>query len=267
MWNKISRTLTKLETYTDGTLKQNTANRKILRTAVGQIDRALKDSGYYVGLQKTVNTLPALDKLNNEYFDFILDTFTPDKIYLSDLQKATVAEMQTYLANEGLEVMLKQPLNQILNQNINSGASVNDMVNQVRQFIVGGRVEGKELEGTLLRYSQQITRDALANYSAAFQQAITSDTGMEFYKYVGGIIDRTRDFCHERVGKFFHREEVKSWASLSWQGKRRGTTSSTIFIYRGGYNCGHSLVPVDESAVPKSVKERAKNKGYFKEAA
>lgn len=264
MLARVSRTLARLETYPNGQLKQNAANRKILRQAQLELEPALERSGYYKGLAKVTGTLDKMALANDDYFNFIVDAFQPDKAYLADLEKQSIAEIETYLANEGLEVALKRPLMDMMSQNVGSGGSFNEMLAQVRQFIVGGRLEGKELEGTLLRYSRQITRDAMANFSSAYNQAIVSDTGLEFYKYVGGRVDRTREFCSERMGKYFHKREVEDWAKLSWQGKRRGTTKSSIFIYRGGYNCGHSLVAVDVSNVPKSVIERAKNKGYYK---
>lgn len=267
VWLEVNRTLAKLETYADGTLKRSATNRRILREANAQVDQALRKSGYYKGVEKGASTLYGLEASNQKYFDFVLTAFQPDKAYLADLQKASIAEIETYLANEGLEIALKQPLMSIMNQNVASSASFNDMLHQVRQFIKGGVLEGKSLEGSLMRYSRQILRDTLANYSGAYIEAITEDVGLQFYKYVGGRVDRTREFCSDRMGKYFHKREVEDWAKLSWQGKRRGTTKSSIFIYRGGYNCGHSLVPVDVSNVPKAVIERAKEKGYYREAA
>jgi hypothetical protein len=71
-------------------------------------------------------------------------------------------------------------------------------------------------------------------------------------------MDKTRPFCEERVGNFYHQKEIESWANIDWQGKRPGTTSSSIFIYCGGYNCRHSLIPVSETLVPKIDLDRMK---------
>jgi hypothetical protein len=43
----------------------------------------------------------------------------------------------------------------------------------------------------------------------------------------------------------------------------RATDSTTIFAYRGGYNCQHSILPVSEAAVPKEVLKEAIAKGFY----
>lgn len=265
IWSEVNLILSRLETFPGGQLKQNATNRKIMREAVGRMDTALKKSGYYKSVGKVAEGLSEAAAINEGYFAVMADINIVTKGFIKDMQLASIKEIQTYLANEGLEIALKQPLTDILNKNIGSGGSFTDLLAQVRQFIVGGELGGKKLEGTLLRYSQQITYDTLANFSASLQQGITQDLGLEFYKVVGGTVENSRDFCIERNGKYFHKREIQDWATLVWAGKRRGTTASSIFIYRGGYRCGHSYVPVHVSVVPKAVIKRAINKGYYVE--
>lgn len=78
----------------------------------------------------------------------------------------------------------------------------------------------------------------------------TKDLGLVWYKYIGGVIGTTRDFCLERDGGYYHQSEVESWADEDWEGKIEGTDSENIFSYCGGYNCRHDLIPVDEASVP-----------------
>ena len=58
--------------------------------------------------------------------------------------------------------------------------------------------------------------------------------------------------------------EIESWASQSWSGKHAGTTEASIFIYAGGYACGHTPIPVDVSAVPSSDIDRNVKNGNYK---
>ena len=76
-------------------------------------------------------------------------------------------------------------------------------------------------------------------------------------------LDDSREFCVERAGNYYHKDEVSAWANLDWQGKRRGTTESTIFIYAGGYRCLHQIIYVSELVVPDEVVRRAKTKGIY----
>lgn len=84
-------------------------------------------------------------------------------------------------------------------------------------------------------------------YSTAGRM-ISTDYGdvldIEEYEYLGGTIKSTREFCIERDGKTFTKEEIESWADEDWQGKIDGTDDENIFILLGGYNCRHWLKPV-----------------------
>lgn len=256
----VSTLLSKLEVDDNGLIKQNATNRKILTKVDGIFNKSIKESGYHESLDDYTDNVIRLTTANDQYFNFILDSFTVDAHYIKSLQKQSISEIESLLANDGLTVALKDPLKQILNTNVNTGASFSDMLTQVRGFIQGTQ----DAEGKLLRYSKQITRDSLFNYSSSLQESVSQNAGLQFYYYQGHLQSDSRPFCIERNGKYYHKQEVENWAKLDWQGKRSGTTSSTIFIYRAGYNCLHQIIPVSEAVVPKEVIERAKDKGFYR---
>jgi hypothetical protein len=95
-------------------------------------------------------------------------------------------------------------------------------------------------------------------FNAEYIQTIADDLDVEYYLYQGTIIADTRPFCEARSGRFFTKEEVQKWPNLKgWQGRMAGTNSSTIFIYRGGYNCRHQLWPVAKEQYD-AAKERGR---------
>jgi hypothetical protein len=259
LFEQMQILLNKLELDSEGLIKQNQSNRVILSKADGYFDKAFKESGYYQNLDGYSNSIGEITGANSKYFNFVLDSFTVDAQYIKSLQKGAIETIENYLANDGLELSLKQPLKEILNINVNSGASLSDMTKQVREFILGS----VDRDGKLMRYSKQISRDTLFNYSSALQESISQKSGLQFYLYSGSSRKDSRDFCVTHANQYYHKKEVEMFASQSWQGKRAGTTSSTIFVYRGGYNCEHSLIPVSEIIVPKNVIERAKQKGLY----
>ena len=259
LYNEITLLLQKLELDSSGIIKQSQANRALLSKVDSYFNTAFNKSGYYDTLDAISGNVVEITDANAAYFTFILDKFTPDKQFIKSLQKSAINDVETLLANEGLEITLKKPIIDILNQNINTGASFVDLQEQIRQFILGDST----LEPTLSRYAKQITNDALFNYSRAYQEAVSMGVGLEFVKYSGGTQDDSREFCTERAGKYFHKKEVEKWASMNWQGKRKGTTSSSIFIYAGGYFCKHQIIYVLEVSVPKTVVNRAKKAGYM----
>lgn len=254
----MSLLLQKLELDSDGLIKQTQANRALLAQVDSYFNSAFNKSGYYDTLDKISGNVVEITDANAAYFTFILDKFTPDKQFIKSLQRSSITQVESLLANEGLELTLKRPIIDILNQNINTKAAYVDLVDQIRVFILGDSETGP----TLARYAKQITNDALFNYSRAYQEAISVGAGLEFVKYSGGTQDDSRDFCVQRANKYFHKKEVEKWASLDWAGKRKGTTSSTIFIYAGGYFCKHQIIYVSEITVPKSVIKRARDAGY-----
>ena len=56
--------------------------------------------------------------------------------------------------------------------------------------------------------------------------------------YLGGEIATTREFCHQRQGNVYTREEIADWANLDFAGKN---PDYNPFTDRGGYNCRHHL--------------------------
>jgi hypothetical protein len=235
-----------IETDADGNILQNSGNRSILRAAQSQFDKTILSSEYQDAVETHLKVGPKIDALNTAYFEAVSSAFKPNRVFIKELQSQAIESVNNLVLNEGLAAQVKIPLNDILNQNINSGGSFSGMLKQLKTFIEGD----PSREGKLLSYSKQILRDTLFNYARAYQQSVVADLKLIWYKYVGGIIDTTRPFCAERVDKFFTENEVKSWASLSWQGKNPLTTESSIFVYCGGFNCAHQLIAVDESIVP-----------------
>jgi hypothetical protein len=63
------------------------------------------------------------------------------------------------------------------------------------------------------------------------------------FRYEGGLIKDSRDFCIERDGNEFFIEQGKEWNELDWAGKMPGVD---FFVQVGGYFCRHWLVYMKE---------------------
>lgn len=248
-----------LDVDPDGYIRASSANRKIIRGVNKAFDEGLVKGGYINGLNQFTKTISVLDSLNAGYFEGVGKAFNSNSLSIRSLQKQTISTIESLLLNNGLETQIKGPLSNMLFQNINSGGSYSGMLQQVKDYIVGGNNEGK-----LMHYVKQITRDALNNYSRSYQSSVGNALGLEFYQYVGGLMPESREFCRDRVNGYFHYKEIESWANLSWKGKRPDTTESSIFIYAGGFSCNHAIMPVSTLLVPKSQLERAIELGFYK---
>ena len=237
-----------------GYIKQNAFNRKIIREVQTEFDDVIKNSKYIPATRNYLMIIPEINSLTTAYFQTISESFTPNKQFLKSLQGQTIKNINDLILNDGLQANVKIPLNQLLEQNVSSGGSYSGMLKQVRDYVKGG-----EQEGQLLKYVRTYTTDALFSYARSYMEAVTADLKLDWYRYSGGIIDTTREFCDERNGHYYHRSEIESWAELEWKGKRKGTTKSSIFVFLGGHACRHELIPVSKLIVPKDDLERIGN--------
>lgn len=252
LYNQLTAILSDLELDSEGYIKQSVANRKVLTKANDKIQEVFSSSIYTTAVSNYVNVVPKVDLQNVKYFTAVDEAFKPNKLFLKNLQADTIATIEKYVLQDGLQSQVINPLSQIMNQNVNSGGSFAGFLDQVRNYVLGN----DQVEGRAMSYTRTYLRDSLFTYSRTFQQAITNDLGLEFYLYSGGIIDKTRPFCEERAGKFFSHKEIEAMASLEWAGKKQGTSESSIFLFAGGWNCGHQIIPVATNIVPQEVIDR-----------
>lgn len=252
LYDTLILNLRELELDGDGYIKQNAVNRKILREAQGDFDATISGSAYKSSLQKHLQVIPKINELNALYFETISSAFTPNKNFIKAIQSNTINSVNEVILQDGLRAHIKIPLNKILEQNVNTGGSFKGMLQQVQDFVKGN----SEVEGRLLKYTKTYVSDILFQYARSYQQSVTSDLKLEWYLYSGGLIEKSREFCVERTGKYFTQSEVENWAKLSWKGKDPLTTESSIFIICGGFNCRHQLIPVSKVIVPKEDLER-----------
>jgi hypothetical protein len=252
IYNKLLIQLKNLDLDADGYIRQTGANREVLAKAEGVVSEYLPGTKLNAAASEALSVIPTIDSLNNEYFSSISDSFKENRIFIRRLQQQTIQAIESNILGDGLSAQVKMPLVNILNRNVNAGGQFQGFLQEVRTY-----VEGTEsLDGRLLSYSRGFLRDALFQYSRGFQEAMTNDLKLDYYLYSGGIVDKTRPFCEERAGNYYHRKEVEAWAPLTWAGKNPLTTESSIFIFCGGYNCSHELIPVSTLIVPSDVIER-----------
>jgi len=198
--------------------------------------------------------------------------FVEKKLYLDILD---FAKQQTLfdLLDEGVNVNFFDEIVKVINTSVTNGGRITDLVEELKVYVTG---DGEGV-GALQRYTTQVTNDSITQFNANYNQAITQDLGIEFYHYTGTVIEGTRPFCDHFIKDYFHKKEVeklgngtdpltsKSLASENLlAGRKKGTNSSNIFIYRGGYNCRHFFSPISPRFVPKKDLQRNLKNGNWK---
>lgn len=207
--------------------------------------------------------------LNDEYFNtfkgFEVTPFTKEILNLS---KRNAIDLML----NGLDTDYVAPLREAIENAVINNSSFSETLRNIQTVIKGN----DEIEGQLMRYSKTWAHESFAVADRSYTAAVSDDLGLEWHWYSSGLIDTSRAFCKERVNTYYHKNEIEAWGNGehtpglkfpsggTWQGIRRGTNSTTIFSYLGGWNCGHSVMPVSFSIVPKKDLQRAVRLGYYK---
>lgn len=272
IFNRLLSIIKGIETDANGNIKQTVKNLRLLNTVRKTIENEIITGAYIKRVDSLSNQFPAIASLNNEYFSTIEAAFKPNRELYQEIIKNSIVSTRASLLESGVAENVINPIVKIVNDSVTTGAGFEDMVDELRVIIKGD----EERLGQLMRYSKQITTDALNQFNASYNETIARDLDLEWYFYSGGRRKTSRPFCKTYAGRYFHKKEVEDFGKRIdldgsnlcaspnlCEGRIKGTNSSNILRYRGGYFCGHIYKPTLIDAVPKSVVKRNIEKGYF----
>ena len=275
MFNKTLSIVKELETDVNGNIKQTVKNLKLLaRVRKTIVDEILTES-YQKRVSTFTNQYPAIASLNNGYFESIEAAFEPNRELYKQIVQKSIQTTSASLLDSGIDQNVIEPIIRIVDDSVSTGATFADMVDELRLTIKGD----PERLGRLMRYSTQITTDALNQFNGIYNETIAKDLDLQWYFYSGGIRKTSRPFCKKYAGRYFHKKEVEDFGRKKdldgsnlcggpsktdlCAGRIPGTNSSSIYRYRGGYFCKHVYKATLINAVPKAVINRNIKKGYY----
>lgn len=270
MYKSIAEELKRLDTK-NGRIGTTVKNLKIIQSIKNKLTRLIVTPEYIKDVREFSATFGEITKLQNQYWQSVETKFTPPKL-LRELRKQTISDTVKNLTASGIGATISDQISGILRSNITTGGSYAQLTEQLRDKLLTTTTDG-----ALVKYTKQITRDALNQYSAQYTQAISSDLGFEWFAYQGSDIVTTRPFCDAMTDiRYFHVSEiprllraedlyyikdgVKTKVSIYDKtklphGMIPGTNASNFQVNRGGYNCGHQIRPVSERLVPIERRE------------
>ena len=260
----------KLELDSTGNIKPNSKNLRVLNELRQILEGEVLNKAYKARVDKLTRSFPKIQNTNDKYFFEISKAFNPDKLVFRRQLTQAVDLTRNSLLETGINQNVINPIVNIVDSSITTGASWSDMVDELRLVIKGDA----ERLGGLERYASQITTDALNQYNANYNQTVSKELDLDWFFYAGGLRKTSRPFCKGHAGKYYHRKEVEDFGKgkdvdgsrltkAELQGRIPGTNSSSIFTNRGGYNCRHIYKGTLIANVPKSVIGRNVKKGYF----
>jgi hypothetical protein len=263
IFSKLQLLLKDLE-VASGSLKNSITNIKAIGKLKSEIENIILNKDYVNQVADFAKAFNAVSALQNQYFSFLTSDFSPSKV-LAAIKTDAIDATVTSLTEAGINANVTEGIQDILRSSITSGGKYVDLVEQMRNFILTNETG----LGSLERYTRQITTDSLNQYSAQYSSTITQDLGLEWYMYTGSNLKTTRPFCKFlSEKKYIHQSELPEIIrghidehdiyinpkTKVWAGGIPGTNESNFNIYRGGYNCGHQLIPVSKAMVPENIK-------------
>ena len=253
IYRQLLDLLSSLDIDPEGNIKTTKANFSRLNQIVDSLQDKIFDGKYEEALSAFSDDFNKTASQSDNYFNESDFDFKEKPIY-KELVKQAQSNVLEMLGRNGIDVNFLQPIKNILNQSVTTGIKFSDAVDQLNLFIKGS----PERLGRLESYVKQIATDSLFQFDSSYMKKLGEDVGAEWWRYVGGTIATTRPFCIQQTEKeWFTTEEVEELANRQWAGKIPGTTASSIFSLRGGYNCRHTWIPVSEALVPRTIKEAA----------
>jgi len=260
---EVERLMSQLETV-DGKFVLSEKNISILESIEIQIKNKVFSPQYETALRKYAREFTNQAKLNDLYFDGIVNNYEVKPIYEKVIRQAQRNTIEL-LTGDTFTQPLMTPLKELMNTAVMNEGSYYDTLQGLRKIILGN----DQVDGKLLSHVKRVAYDGFAISDRTYTSNVAKDLGLDFYRWSGGKIDDTRCFCLERAGKYYHRKEIEAWGDGKevgncghpWQGMNSLTNKDNIFSLAGGRNCKHSPLPVSEKSVPASVIKRNKEKG------
>lgn len=264
----------------NGKIKTTVANLRIINSIKGRLLKIVLSPEYIKDVREFAQAFRDITTLQNQYWRQVEASFKP-KTFLKEIRKQAIADTVKNLTASGIGETISAQITKILQTNITTGGSYSQLASQLRNSLLNTAGEG-----SIQKYTRQITTDAINQYNAQYTQAVSSDLGFEWYSYQGSEIMTSRPFCQAMVenNRYFHISQVPNLLKgLDANGKRLkyvdnfdeeekevtiysktnlphgfipGTNPSNFFVNRAGYFCGHQARPVSEALVPVADREK-----------
>ena len=226
---------------TDLAVKERLIRSKQINKFRTELEKVVLAGALADGYKQLIVDYKELVGMANEYFSLLSISY--DKLLYKEIYKDSILFLKESLTGAGISQFVVNPIVDKLYELNLKGIKKKDLKAFLKEFFDKNNITN--------RYIEQITTDSLYQMTSNYQLKISEDLNIEYYYYAGTRMKTSRQFCISRYGKVYTKKEVQNWAELTWQGKVPGTDKSSIFYYRGGYNCRHTLRPISKTLYNK----------------
>lgn len=259
LWRELLPYVQELEVDANGNVAQTETNIRKIGEIQNKLSELLAGKEYTDAIKVFLADIDKGVQLTNDIARDIKKSFEPTQV-MKDILRISKQNAINSLIGETMRSRVTLPFVEQLTAAVAARVPLRETVKTLQTVIEGT----PDVDGRLLANVKTVALTAQAIADNAYSAAVNDAIGAEWYVYRGGKIKTTRDFCLERNGKYFHKKEIEKWGKEDWEGRIAGTDSSSIFVFRGGWNCRHTLVAVSISRVPKEVIDRNIASGNYK---
>jgi hypothetical protein len=248
--------LKKLEKFemTDGRLSTlSKTNTELLSQMQSITKKALKETRYYDFVKNYLSNFDKIADLGQQTAKQVAGR-TLKASTVNAYKKLEIDRIATNLVSpEGVQANIVDNIQKLLFRHTTTGISYTDAQNEIVNLVQG--IDGKQ--GLVERYSSQIARDSINRYNGTINNVIASEFELDGFRYIGSLIDTSRDSCNYLVQgtgpmSEFMRDGVYRISDLpkiieklkNQSGWNDETTPTNFFELRGGYNCRHEAIPI-----------------------
>jgi len=240
---RLTKAITALEVEVVALVSELETSGGLLLTGQSNLDNAFKmrtdlvglfEKEYGVFVAETVNDFDEMALAVKDYLDKvgISKTFSE-----SDISTITALKEGSFVKLDVLGKQFQSVLADEIYTSTISGRPFKDMVLAIKNSLVG--IE--DMAGRpMASHASQLAHDALVGMDRSISAKKALEAGIENYLYFGSTVRDSRDFCVRHAGETRPEGEWVEIGKGTWQGK----ASDDLFADAGGYNCGHTLVPV-----------------------
>ena len=277
MYAEILKLTKELKIDSRGRIRNTIDNYKILSELRTRLERVVFTSEYKKASKKLLKSFDDINKVTNDYFaTFATSPTATTQDILKILRQESVNRTALYLGESGVNINVISKVQEILQTNITSGGSYAQMQSDMKAFIQGDA----ESLGAFNKYANTFVVDGVNTYARTYQTLLTEDLNIEWYMYVGSLLETSRPWCKHMVDKkYIHKSELNTVlydnvngveicsAEIPCNSKtklpagmKKDTTPQNLLVNAGGWNCGHKFIGVDSAVVPQHIKDKIKKR-------
>jgi len=277
MYEEILKLTKELKIDSRGRIRNTIDNYKILSELRTRLERVVFTSEYKKASKKLLKSFDDINKVTNDYFaTFATSPTATTQDILKILRQESVNRTALYLGESGVNINVISKVQEILQTNITSGGSYAQMQSDMKAFIQGDA----ESLGAFNKYANTFVVDGVNTYARTYQTLLTEDLNIEWYMYVGSLLETSRPWCKHMVDKkYIHKSELDTVLYDSVDGveicsaeipcnsktklpagMKKDTTPQNLLVNAGGWNCGHKFIGVDSAVVPQHIKDKIKKR-------